>query len=163
MLYSGEVLYSLSFGSVFCLYFILYVCFSSTIFPGWADFTEHILATAQSREKSKDCQLKIIINKIHGTCHNSRIYRKKYMFETMKLPGKFFTMRLDETTCTVSIHVHSTHTNLTWPTNLWERVYFSISITDAFKNYPNMVYVGSLSPFCSCYSPSYYYLEDDSQ
>lgn len=51
----GEVLYSvrycIHYHSGACLsFFILYVCFSSTIFPGWADFTEYVLATAQSRE-----------------------------------------------------------------------------------------------------------------
>lgn len=120
---------------------------------GWFHWVRS--GNSSEQRKSKHCQLKIIINKIHGTCHNSRVYRKKniYSLKPWNFQGSFSLMRLDKTTCIVKYSCTHTHTNLTWPTNLWERVYFSISITDALK----MVNVGSLSPFCSCYSSSYYY------
>lgn len=160
MLYS--VRYCIHYHSGACLsYFILYVCFSSMIFPGWADFTEYILATAQSRENLSIASWKSSSTKFTVLATTAEFTGKNIQFETMKLPGKFFTHEVGRNHMYCKYACTHTHTNLTWPTNLWERVYFSISITDVFKNYPNVVYVGSLSPFCSCYSPSYYYLEDD--
>ena len=103
----GEVLYSLSFGSVFVfLHFICLLFIYDLSRMGWF----HWVCSGNSSEqrKSKHCQLKIIINKIHGTCHNSRVYRKKiYSLKQWNSQGSFSLMRLDETTCTVSIHVHT--------------------------------------------------------
>ncbi|XP_073749566.1 uncharacterized protein [Callorhinus ursinus] len=66
----------------------------------WADFTEYILAPPHEQRKFKHCQFKMIINKVHGTCHNSKVYRKKNIVGNNGISGKFFAHDIGQNTYT---------------------------------------------------------------
>ena len=91
------------------------------------------------REKSKHCQFKMIINKVHATCHKIKVKKKKqFRIVGLKRSVFFFSLMILQRT-TFSVILMHTHLEVC---HFWARVCLSTSITEIFKDYVNMACTG---------------------